>query len=66
MFLFAISANVPRLSELPTSDSEPSFDAACIICSSEEFTIWPWPLASIAMPAGCTPKLSSTSRPYFS
>ncbi len=66
MFLFAIRANVPLLRELPISEKDPSFDAACISCSSDEFTIWAWPLASMATPAGWTPKLRSTSRPYLS
>ena len=52
MSLFAISANMPRLRELPTSTREPSREAACINCSSEELTIWPSPLTSMAMPAG--------------
>ena len=65
MFLAAISANTPRLSELPISTSEPSFEAACINCSSDEFTICASPLTSIAIPAGITPKVSVTSSPYF-
>ena len=65
MFLAAISANAARFSALPISTSEPSLEAACINCSSDEFTICASPLTSIATPAGITPNVSVTSSPYF-
>ena len=50
---------------LPISTSDPSFEAACMSCSSDEFTSCASPLTNIATPAGITPKVSVTSSPYF-
>src|SRR5262245_28699467 len=65
MFLFAINAKVPRLRELPISESEPSFDAACMSCSRDVFTSWLWPLASAATLPGNATNSRLASSPYF-
>ena len=65
MFLVAINAKRLFLNGLPSMTRDASFELACIACSSVYGVMAASLLTSIAIPAGCTPKASFTSYPYF-